>query len=107
MTKHTKESIIDLLKNNDKAIGRALVAIHRRQNQEEQISKQTKYRNGRGFRPAHAKMGSNMALYYLKFEKLTPRQINYWRVKERDGRMRIEVYASQLLDVVKEAEGQS
>lgn len=98
----TKDYIISLLKTNDIAIARALVALNARQNVEEQISETTKYRNGRGFRPCHARMGTSMAKFYEKFGRLSEKQIKYWRHTQADGKMRIEIYANQLLEIAKE-----
>lgn len=101
---HTKESIINLLRTNDKAIGRALVALTARQTTDERASENTRYHNGRGYRPAHARMGTSMSRYFERNGYLTPKQIAYWRVKMRDGKMRIEIYAGQLLEVARERE---
>ncbi len=98
----TKDYIISLLETNDTAVARALVALNARQNVEEQISETTKYRNGMGFRPCHARMGTSMAKFYEKFGRLSEKQVRYWRHKQADGKMRIEIYASQLLEVAKQ-----
>lgn len=99
-----KQMIIELLKTNDKAVCRALVAIANRQTEDEKIREETKYRNGRGFRPCHARVGVSMAEFYKKTGFLTKKQIEYWRKTQKDGKMRIEVYASQLLQVSQERE---
>lgn len=96
----TGTDIERLLATNDKAICRALVVLHNRQTSDEQAEKDAKYRNNRGFRPAHARMGSLMAEFYLKHGYLTERQINYWRVKGKQG-MRIAIYWRQLLEEAK------
>lgn len=94
-----KQSIIDLLRTNDKAVARALVVLNERQTQDEQYAKNTRYLNGRGFRPCHARMGTSMATFFLRNNFLSPKQIAYWRAAQRDGKMRIEIYAGQLLEV--------
>lgn len=94
-----KQTIVDMLKVNDKAVARALVVLNERQTQSEQASQQTQNRNGEGFRPCHARMGTSMATFYLKFNRLSPKQIAYWRFLDKNGRMRIEIYANQLLQV--------
>lgn len=101
----TKQSIVQLLKTNDKAVARALVALNERQTADEQAAENTRYHNGRGFRPCHARMGTSMAQFYLKRGYLSPKQVAYWRHVQKDGKMRIEIYAGQLLEVaqVKEA----
>ena len=60
----TKEQIIQLLQNNDKAVIRALIVLNERQTEEEQMKEMTKFHNGRGFRPCHARMGTSMAKFY-------------------------------------------
>ena len=49
-------------------------------------------------------MGTSMSRYFERNGYLTPKQIAYWRVKMRDGKMRIEIYAGQLLEVARERE---
>ena len=98
MTKQlTGTDIVNLLKTNDKAICRALVVLKNRQTADEQVIKGCKYKNFRGFRPAHAKMGTSMAEFYETHGYLTEKQINYWRVLGKQG-MRISIYWKQLLD---------
>ena len=98
---HTKESIVQLLKTNDKAVARALLILTARQTSDEQAMEGTKYVNGKGFRPQHAKMGTSMAKFYQKNSYLTPKQIAYWRVSDRTGTPRICLYAGQLLEEAK------
>lgn len=106
-TMHTKQTIRALLDTNDAAVARALVALNERQNVEEQQQKNTKYLNGRGFRPCHARMGTSMAEWYKKTGFLTPRQIAYWRRRDKTGTSRIGVYAAQLLIVAAEKKAAS
>ena len=94
----TKEGIVKLLKENDKAVARALVVLNERQTHDEQSSEHTRYLNGRGFRPCHARMGSSMAKFYLKYNRLSDKQVAYWRALDRTGAMRIGIYAGQLLE---------
>jgi hypothetical protein len=62
----------------------------------------TRHLNNQGFRPCHARMGTNMAKFFEQRGYLTPKQANYWRVKDRKGNMRIGIYAGQLLKVIGE-----
>ena len=94
-----KQDIIALLKTNDRAIARALVALNQRQTDSEQATEETRYRNGQGFRPCNARMGTSMANFYQKRGYLTDKQIAYWRMPNKEGKMRIEVYANQLLQI--------
>jgi hypothetical protein len=95
----TKAEIINLLRTNDKAIARALVVLNERQTADEQATENTKYANGRGFRPCHARMGTSMAQFYSRNGYLSPKQVAYWRKPMKDGKMRLEIYAGQLLEI--------
>ena len=99
----TREAIIALLDTNDAAVGRALVQLAARQTADERVEENTKHRNGRGFQPCHARMGTSMAEAFKKYGRLTPKQVAYWRVKDANGSMRIGCYARQLLEEVKTA----
>lgn len=91
--------IVSLLRSNDRAVARALVVLTERQTADEQVSENTRHINGRGFRPCHARMGTSMAKFYQRNGYLSPKQISYWRQPQRDGKMRIEIYAGQLAEV--------
>lgn len=97
----TKDSIVALLKTRDLAVAKALVALNERQTADEQRQEDTKYLNGQGFRPCHARMGSSMAKFFLQHGYLSPKQVAYWRKPMRCGNMRIGIYAGQLLEVAK------
>lgn len=99
---HTKESIVKLLATNDQAVCRALVVLTARQTADEQTSEQTRYLNGQGYRPCHARMGASMSKFFEARGYLTPKQIAYWRVKDKTGSMRIGIYSGQLLEVARE-----
>jgi hypothetical protein len=43
-----------------------------------------------------------MARFYARAGFLTPKQLAWWRAVTPSGKMRIEVYASQLLKVAEE-----
>jgi len=96
----TKAQIINLLETNDVAVGRALVRLNERQTADEQTIKGTKYHNGMGFRPCHARMGTSMAQFFQKAGRLTEKQVAYWRKRDRAGNMRIGIYANQLLQCI-------
>ena len=99
----TREYITHLLRTNDKAVGRALVALNKRQTQDEQVSEQTRHLNLRGFMPMHAKKGTGMAQFFARTGFLTPKQVAYWRHITPSGKARIEKYVGQLLKVAEEA----
>jgi len=94
----TKEQIIQLLKTDDRAVARALLVLSARQTADEQAAETTRYLNGRGYRPCHARMGASMSKFFERNGYLSPKQIAYWRVKDKTGKMRIEIYAGQLLE---------
>jgi hypothetical protein len=94
----TKDQIIHLLRTDKRAIVRALLVLNARQTTDEQVSEHTRYLNGRGFRPCHARMGTSHAKFFQRNGYLTDKQINYWRVTMKDGNMRIGIYWAQLLE---------
>jgi hypothetical protein len=96
----TGTDIVNLLRTNDKAVIRALLVLNERQTTEEQQIEATTTRNDRGFRPCHARVGTNMAKFYQRKGYLTPKQIAYWRVEGKQG-MRIAIYWRQLLSEAK------
>lgn len=96
----TKDTILALLATNDKAVGVALIRLRDRQTADEQVQEHTKYLNGRGFKPCHARMGTSMANFFEKRGYLSPKQVAYWRHEERTGNTRIGCYWRQLLEEV-------
>lgn len=89
--------IVRLLETNDKAIARALVVLRENQTNDERKDKNTKYRNMSGFRPCDARLGTEMAEFYLENGYLTPKQLAHWRQPYAKGGMRISIYWRQLL----------
>ncbi len=100
----TKEQIVDLLKTRNDVLARALVVLNNRQTELEQRVEGTRFKNDRGFTPYHAKMGTSMAKFYKAKGYLTEKQVSYWRKQMPSGRLRIEIYAGQLLEEAKEKE---
>ncbi len=94
-----KQYINNLLINNDKAVARALVALYKRQTEDEQNSEATIVKNMAGFTPSDAQIGSSMATFYLKFNRLSEKQIAYWRKPNAKGVPRICKYSGQLLKI--------
>lgn len=99
-TNWDKQKIVELLASSDKAVGRALLRIYKNQTSDEQSSKDVKYRNNKGFRPCHARIGAEMAEFFQTRGFLTAAQARYWRVHDKQGNMRIGIYATQLLNEV-------
>ena len=95
----TKEQIVTLLTTNNKAVGRALIALFNRQTLSEQSSDCTLNRNGEGFTPADAFMGTSMAKFFSARGYLTEKQLSYWLKPNAKGVPRICKYAGQLLEV--------
>ena len=98
----TKAEIVHLLMTNDKAVAQALVVLKNRQTVDEIILERTKHHNGRGFTAPDGRVGTSMALFYERRGFLSAKQIAYWRVKRKDGKPRITIYAGQLLEVAQE-----
>jgi hypothetical protein len=95
----TKQEIVQLLAENDKAVARALIVLNERQTTDEQRTQATRVHNGRGFKPCHARMGTSMAQFYQRNKYLSPKQLAYWRKLDKRGTMRIACYWAQLLEV--------
>lgn len=95
----TKQDIVQLLAENDKAVARALIVLNERQTTDEQRTQSTRVHNGRGFKPCHARMGTSMAQFYQRNKYLSPKQLAYWRKLDKRGTMRIACYWAQLLEV--------
>ena len=94
----TKDEIVKLLETNDKAIARALVVLFNNQTADEQRAETTKYNNGIGFKSCHGEIGTSMAKFYLSRNYLSPKQVAYWRKRNKDGEMRISCYWRQLAE---------
>lgn len=98
----TKQAIVEMLRTRDAAIARALVALTAHQTADEKVQEVVKYQNGEGYRPCHARMGTSMSEFYQKNGYLSPKQIAYWRHLDKNGKMRIEIYANQLLRIAQQ-----
>ena len=96
---HNRSTITQLLETSDKAVARAIVVLNQRQTADEQSAEQTKYTNGQGFRACDARMGTSMAQFYERNGYLSAKQLAYWRKRQRNGVMRIGVYATQLANI--------
>ena len=98
----TKETVVNLLATNDKAIARALIVLNNNQTLEEQDNQWTKNLNGKGFRPCHARMGTSMAKFFEKTGYLSKKQLDYWRRPDKNGNMKIAIYWRQLIEAAEE-----
>ena len=88
----TKESIRELLTHSNEAVERAIVAIFRRQTEDERRTDQTKHHNGRGFCAFDARRGSYYAKWVLSGRHLSGQHL----VK---ARKMVMAYARQLLEI--------
>lgn len=66
----TEPTIFQLLKTNDRAVARGMVAIWQRQTAGEQGARATWVQNGVGFSASDAKRGSAWAARFLRGDKL-------------------------------------
>ena len=103
----TRESLRDMLasasaERQQHIVGRALVAIFRRQTQSEQAGDETNRHNGVGFAHCDAYGGSMTAKSYLKHGALMSWQVESWTKVIHTGFPRICKYASQLNEVAYE-----
>ena len=85
----TPDEIRALIDRSQEAVERALVAIYRRQTQDEQESYETKHHNRVGFAACHAGLGTYYAKWILSGKHLTGPHV------ERARRM-VRHYAGQL-----------
>lgn len=92
---HTRESISELLRTNDRAVERAMVAIYDRQTADEKSSSDTRHSNSIGFSGAHASKGSYYARWVLSGRRLTGAHLDKAR------RMSLR-YVRQLLEIAEE-----
>jgi hypothetical protein len=76
VTMYQENFIRNLLETRDDAIERAMVALFRRQTEDEKSSEKAKHNNCRGFSAAHAKKGT----YYAKWV-LSGRKLSGWHLK--------------------------
>ena len=88
----TVEEIRELLKESDKAVARAILAIYNRQTEDEQSIKETTEHNGIGYNGVDANFMSSLAQFYQTKGFLSAGQLKH-------GRKAIMKYAKQLTDI--------
>jgi hypothetical protein len=103
----TRESLARMLLEADDVkrqhiIGRALVALFKRQTQAEQANLTTQVDNGVGFTGGDAIGGSLTAKSYLARRQLQPWQVEKWTRTGSNGFPRICKYAKQLDEIARE-----
>ena len=95
----TRESLIDLLKNDTRraeVIGRALVVLFNNQTSSEKAANVTNLNNSIGFTGADGHSGCLSAKYFLKHKTLLPWQVDRWMKLGSSGFPRITKYWRQL-----------
>lgn len=85
-------------------VGRALVALFKRQTDDEKSSGQTTHINGAGFSSNDAHSGSLTAKSYMKHKKLADWQLDKWTKPNIKGIPRIARYHRQLNEIAIERE---
>jgi len=100
----TRDSLRSMLSNPDRAyvervVGRALVALLRRQTQDEQRVNTTNVHNTIGFSGADAYGGSLTAKSFMKNGGLLDWQLAKWTKVARNGYPRLCKYARQLNEI--------
>lgn len=104
--KWTRAEILTLLASNDKAVGKALTALLKRQTQAEKASHATIEANGRGFNAFDADIMTSMAEFYAKTGYLTSRQLRWLRGTTAKTKVsRIGKYAGQLAEIANQKSG--
>lgn len=91
----TVDEIKALLKRNDRAVERGILAIYGLQTEDEQYNKETRMHNGVGFSSFDSKILSSFAQIIQSKRPLTRKQMEV-------ARNRILKYSKQLLMIVKE-----
>lgn len=107
----TRQSLTDMIANASadrraKIVGRALVAIFKRQTESERQANTVVAHNMRGFTPADAKTGSITAKYFIKHQTLLEWQVEKWLQPNSRGVARIAKYWRQLDEVAREKAAQ-
>ena len=99
----TKDWLAEKIKQDPaRVIGRALLAIYKRQTFSEQATTSTKIQNGIGFSKPDARVGTIGARMYQAHAKLQDWVVDVWSKPAKDGYPRICKYVGQLDEVAKE-----
>lgn len=98
-----KEEIESLLEAKDEAILRAVVAIYKKQTDDEKDRKHTIDKNGIGFTGCDGRTGTFHGEYLTKWEWNRPyvqtKILPYWKRFNKKGKMKICKYATQLTKI--------
>jgi hypothetical protein len=102
MEKLTKEEVVRLIRENDRAVERALIVLFNRQTDSEKHTNTTVNYNNIGFTGADAHWGCRNAKQVLGGRHLYPQQLAYWRKPNRKGTPRLAKYWRQLAEAAAE-----
>ena len=91
----TEEEILNILETNDTQLCIACVNIYRLQTRAEQESHTTRDRNNVGFSAYDAKLLSSFAEQYLKYRRLSSRQIEILRKRMKKYRRQLVAIANE------------
>ena len=102
MTKLTKDAVVKLILENDRAVERALIVLFNRQTASERVTNTTRVWNDIGFTHADARWGCRNAKQVLAGRPLYPNQLAYWRKLNRKGTPKLAKYWRQLSEAAAE-----
>ena len=85
----TQDEIKQLLVDNDLAVSKAIVSIYNLQTESEKSTKSTNDNNGVGFNGVDAEFLSSLAEFFIKYNRLSEKQLAF-------GRKKIMKYSKQL-----------
>jgi len=88
----TRDEIKAKLNEDPKWVERGIVAIYKRQTEDEKRSEATKIHNGVGFNKVDAGFLTSLAKAIEKYGRLTPKQLTY-------GRKKVMKYSGQLVKI--------
>ncbi len=103
MEQYTEDIIRHKLATDERWVRRALIRLYQRQTQDEQVSKQTRNHNQKGFQPGDALWFSRLAEFAIRFpnKTLSEKQLKLvwkpWR-----GQPSICKYSGQILRIMQE-----
>jgi hypothetical protein len=104
MKTYTEAEIVNMLRTNNYAVERALIALYNRQTATEQNAERTEVHNSMGFTAFDATIFTSFAKQVLSSvrpqgQRLSPRQLEICRKESAKGKMKIAKYARQLAEV--------
>jgi hypothetical protein len=88
----TRTEISYNIANDDHWLERALIALTKRQTEDEKVVEGTKYRNGKGYRPQDARFMTSLTKVIEKGYKLSDKQ-------KAVARRKIIPYLTQLMNI--------